>query len=566
MQEHGGTSEYSPEKSLISRLLFEHFDGIILISADTGMLIKTNAFLAGKLFGLVDFSGKLSYDEQTEKIINDWISDIDRNMLKKSITLSQIKEILEKQERYHIDYRIKGSNVKPYTYKRLSYFYLNRNRDIIVMTLRDISDILSNEIDPLTGLYNSTGFHNHVREWIENNPGKKYRIQRYDIDRFKDINGIYGYSMGNRLLRDFGQYMKEQDNEYSFSAHLNADHFVRFCAEDSPSIEEYQEIFFDSFKKYDLKMPISIHIGVYDLCEDDCNSFTMNYKALLALQTTKGKFDKPIAYYEKGMMDTEVEQQGLLNDVDRAVEKEEFQVWFQPQVNYKTKTLSGVEALIRWHHPEKGILAPASFIDLLESSDQINTVDKYTIGRVCRYMQKWKAEMPDKDFTVSVNLSRKDIQSPDFAKRLTAYVKKHNIAPKNIHLEITESAYMDNSEMLISVVNDLKADGFIIEMDDFGSGYSSLNTLKDIDIDILKLDMRFLAGMHNTERSRVIISSIIQMANALNIPVIAEGVETKEQADMLLNFGCEMMQGYYFSKPIPANEYENMLKNYQNKQ
>ena len=296
MQKHSGTTEYSTEKSLINRLLFEHFDGIILISADTGMLIKTNDFLIGKLNGLVDFSGKIPYDEQAEKIINEWILDVDQNMLRQSINLAKVKDILSTQDRYNVDYRIKSNSTVAYIYKRLSYLYLNEKRDVIVMTLRDISDILSNEIDPLTGLYNSTGFHNHVKEWIENNPGKKYRIQRYDIDRFKDINGIYGYSMGNRLLHDFGQYMKKQDNEHSFSAHLNADHFVRFCAEDSPTIEEYHRIFFDGFKEYALKMPISIHIGVYDLCEKDCNSFTMSYKALLALQTTKGKFDKPIAY------------------------------------------------------------------------------------------------------------------------------------------------------------------------------------------------------------------------------------------------------------------------------
>ena len=168
--------------------------------------------------------------------------------------------------------------------------------------------------------------------------------------------------------------------------------------------------------------------------------------------------------------------------------------------------------------------------------------------------------MPDKPIIVSVNLSRIDVQRDNFARDLKAIIAGNGVPLSDMWLEITESAYMDNPEMLISVVNELRKMGFIIGMDDFGSGYSSLNMLKEMDIDILKLDMKFLSGKHDTERSRVIISSVINMAAALNLRVIAEGVETKEQAEMLKGFGCDYMQGYYFSRPVPAEEYEAMLK------
>ena len=285
----------------------------------------------------------------------------------------------------------------------------------------------------------------------------------------------------------------------------------------------------------------------------------MSYKALLALQTAKGKFDEPIAYYEKDMMDVEMQQQEFLNEIDGAIENEEFEVWFQPQVNYKTKSIIGAEALIRWRHKEKGLIPPGAFLPVFESSNKIIDLDKYMIHKTCSYMRRWKRLMPDKNIIVSVNLSRIDIQREGFADKLKALVESSNIPLKNIRLEITESAYMDNSEMLIAVVDELRERGFIVEMDDFGSGYSSLNSLKDIEIDILKLDMRFLAGKHDTRRSKIIISSVISMARGLDLPVIAEGVETKDQADMLLDFGCEQMQGYYFSKPVPAEEYEKML-------
>ena len=167
--------------------------------------------------------------------------------------------------------------------------------------------------------------------------------------------------------------------------------------------------------------------------------------------------------------------------------------------------------------------------------------------------------MPDKSLVVSHNLSRVYVHNKNFVKRLTDVVRRAGVPVSSVHLEITESAYMERTEHLIEVVKQLRRTGFVVEMDDFGSAYSSLNLLKDLDIDVLKLDMKFLSDSDNNERGKIIISSIIQMANRLNVPVVAEGVETKEQADMLLSYGCELMQGYYFSKPVPADEYEKML-------
>lgn len=258
-------------------------------------------------------------------------------------------------------------------------------------------------------------------------------------------------------------------------------------------------------------------------------------------------------------MDAEIEQRELLNDVDKAFQNDEFEVWFQPQVNYRTKQIVGAEWLTRWRHPQKGLLAPGRFLPIMESSNRIGEMDRYVIEKACRYMRKWMDLWPDKQIILSGNLSRSYVHNPDFVQNLKTHVESNNVPIENVRFEITESAYMDKPEQLIDVVNQMRKEGFIVEMDDFGSAYSSLNILKDIDIDILKLDMKFLAD-ESSKRSKIIIFSIIQMAKELEIPVIAEGVETKEQADMLLDFGCEIMQGYYFSKPIPAEEYEKMLQ------
>ena len=546
------------ESEIAEHLLTEHFDGVILVDARQGKAVMMSDRLTGRLKKFFCECGGY-YDACIDLFAERSISQYNRGAVRRGLYLATVLEKLRTQKVYSYDLQTASGSEEAGAYKRLCYEYLNGKQDFIVLTCEDTSDIITNEIDPLTGLYNFIGFHNHVDEWLRRNPGKKYRIQRYNIDCFKDINGVYGYTMGNRLLRDFGHYMKRYDTENSFSAHLNADHFVRFCSEDSLSILEYYEAFQSCFTGYHLKMPITIHVGIYDLCESDCDSFTMSYKALLALQSTKGKFNKHIAYYERGMMGMEVEQLEFLNDVESAIANEEFEVWFQPQFNYKSGALIGAEALIRWRHPQKGLLAPGAFIPLLESSNQISIVDHYILEKTCRYMREWMDKMPDKPITVSVNLSRNDIYSPDFLENLKETVREYEIPVGSLWLEITESAYTDDSELLICATKELRREGFIIEMDDFGSGYSSLNTLKDIDIDILKLDMKFLSGEQNSQKSKIIISSVISMASELKLPVIAEGVETKEQAEMLLGFGCENMQGYYFSKPIPAEKFAEML-------
>ena len=543
------------ENKFSEKLLLEYFDGILFIDPASDKIFPLSAKLSGKLFSYIDFDHN-SYTENMNALVDQLVPSKNKTYLKTSLSLPVILEKLTIDIKYSVDFYIRKNENEGPLYKRLCYKYLDEQKDFIVLMC---NDTLSHDFDPVTGLYDTTGFHKRIKKWIENNPGRKFRIQRYDIDKFRDINGIYGYDMGNQLLRDCGYHMKKHDTADSFSAHLNADHFARFCSDDSLSPKEYYDGFVEAFADYKLNMPISIHMGVYDLCEPDCDTYTMSYKALLALQSAKGKFNKPISYYEKGMMDIEMEQQEFLSDLDRAIAQEEFEVWFQPQINYRTKQIIGAEALIRWKHPVKGLIFPGSFLPIFESSNRIAELDRYMIDKTCQYMNKWIHQMPNRHVIISVNLSRIDIQRQNFVQKLQAIVEKNHIPLSNIRLEITESAYMDHAEILIPVINELKKAGFVIEMDDFGSGYSSLNTLKDINIDILKLDMKFLSGGYNTENSKIIISSVISMAHALNLPVIAEGVETREQAEMLHNFGCDQMQGYYFSKPVPAKEYEKML-------
>ena len=546
------------ESALAKRLLSERFDGIILIECKTQKLISIDDMLSGYFFNILNFDGDC-YDRLVDELLNKHILfKSDYALSANELHLKTVCENLEKKPVYIAEVGIKSPNRQAECYKRMAFEYLDSQKDYIVFSCEDISNIIISKYDPLTGLLNFSGLTSRIEKWMKNNPGRKYRVQRYNIDRFHDINGFYGFDVGNRLLKDFAACMRRYNNEDSFSAHLNADHFIRFCADDACTVEQCYNNFNRCFAAYNLSFPIKLHMGVYDLCERDCDSYTMSYKAYLALESVKGNFQKNVAYYKKGMMAVEYEQCELLADIKSAVEQEQFEVWFQPQTDYGAGSLIGAEALIRWRHPKRGLLSPALFIPLLEKSNYISDIDLFVFEKVCQYLKKWEKEYNIKPGTVpiSINLSRVSAQQSNIHHKFTAVLKKYDLPPSAVHIEITESTFVDDSKRVLSVVEMLHKAGFAVEMDDFGSGYSSLNFLKDIDADRLKLDMKFLAGEKGNKKSDIIIFSVVNMARALGIDIIAEGVETKEQADTLLRFGCNEMQGYYFSRPLPAKDFE----------
>ena len=479
--------------------------------------------------------------------------------LEKVVSLAYIRRKLLQSGEYSVTLRTKpwkgGEDIH---YFKLRYTWLGTRRESILFTCENISDIITSRMDAQTGLYNATGLYHRIHEWMRDNPGRRYRLLRYDFDGFKHINASFGYEAGNALLRDFGLFMRGNNTDDSFAAHLTADTFLRFCAEDSMTPEEIYALFCKHYSAYKLDYSLVLHIGVYDLCEEDRDPYIMSYKALLALQTIKGNLTTHIAYYQPGQMDRLQEAQKLLGSVDAALREEQFEVWFQPQYDYQTKAYTGAEALVRWRHPHKGMISPGEFVPLLEHSSLITRVDRFVWEKTCRCLRAWQdagIAVP-----VSVNISRMDLCQSDLPKTLTELVRQNGLAPSQLRLEITESAYVDKPDRLIAQVNQFRDAGFSVEMDDFGSGYSSLNMLKEMHVDVLKLDMKFLSAGEDDARSRQILASIIAMAVGLHMDVIAEGVETQRQADALAAIGCRYMQGYYYGKPMPQQEFEALLQ------
>ncbi|SHG52651.1 EAL domain, c-di-GMP-specific phosphodiesterase class I (or its enzymatically inactive variant) [Fibrobacter sp. UWH9] len=248
----------------------------------------------------------------------------------------------------------------------------------------------------------------------------------------------------------------------------------------------------------------------------------------------------------------------ILENLDSAIAGEEFQVYFQPQYNHSTGMLIGAEALVRWASPKFGFVSPADFIPVLEEQGRIPEIDLYVFERVCRFLRhSIDSNLPL--VRISVNMSRNDILREDYIQRMDALRCKYDVPTKLIHVELTETAAISGSQIIIDTIDKLHRLGYTVEMDDFGSGYSSLNVLKDIDFDVLKLDLKFIAGSIGNERGGTILSSIVRMAKWLQLPVIAEGVETVEQADFLKSVGCDYVQGFLYSKPVPISEYEKLL-------
>jgi len=412
--------------------------------------------------------------------------------------------------------------------------------------------------DEQTGLFNQLSFSMCARSVINTNLGTDYVLVRMDIDRFKAYNDSFGISEGDKLLHEFGSLLSSFSTDDIIFGRLYADHFVSVMPKGAET---------DIMEKINLWLPtyptnflLSVSVGVFEINNRNTEISLMCDRALLALRKVKDSYTNKISYYTEQMRAEMLEEQSLTSSMETALSEGQFAVYFQPQFNYDTGCIIGAEALVRWIHPEKGIIPPSKFIPLFEKNGFISKLDEFVWEQSCIYLKKWtESDEYNIPFTISVNISRVDIYDKNLGTKLINLVNKYELDPSRLHLEITEGIYMSDYELLISSVKEFKQLGFTVEMDDFGSGYSTLNMLKDVPVDIIKLDMRFLSSSNDESRGGNILSSVIRMAHWLKIPVIAEGVDSKVQADYLKSLGASYMQGYLFGKPMSADSFEEFL-------
>lgn len=436
-------------------------------------------------------------------------------------------------------------------------FVLTQDDELPAPIRNYVSDTI---VDSKTGLNNRTSFCRKAREVIDKNPRTVFVVFRIDVDGFKVINDVYGVSEGDRFLFEMGRMFAGLNIKNSVFGRWEADHFVGCLPIEAFNSMHLAAELTKPINDSKFDFDITRRMGVYVVEERELDINLMCDRALLALKSVKGKYESHIAYYSEDMRQELIESQQIINEMNSALAEGQFIIYLQPQFNYSTNKLHGAEALVRWNHPVKGIVSPAKFVPIFEKNGFITHVDQYVWEEVCKLLRRW-IDMGREVVPISVNVSRTDICSLRLVDHFTKLVEKYNLPTSLIRIEITESAYMDNPSQMIETVSRLREAGFSVEMDDFGSGYSSLNTLKDVTVDMLKLDMKFIEKGKNSERGGSILSSVIRMSNWLKLSVLAEGVETKEQADYLKSIGCSYMQGYYFARPMPVKEYEKLLAN-----
>ena len=419
--------------------------------------------------------------------------------------------------------------------------------------------------DQLTQLCNENYFFEEGKEILNNNLDKKFVIAVIDVKNFKYVNHNYGYSFGDKILKTIANTIKgKYCNRYNTCCRVNGDVFMVLSEYEKNFDEELYSILcnaVDDVKLNSNKVKLDFYIGLYIVKNNEGSIVSMSDKANIALKYVKSNiYVKNIKYFDDELLEKLMEEKELENKMEEALNNDEFKIYIQPKVSLKTNSMCGAEALVRWISKDLGFLPPDRFIPLFEKNRFIKKIDFYVLEKVCE-RQKYFMENGIETVPISVNQSRITIDDDNYINDLKAILAKYNIDPKLIELEVTESVFMGNYKKILGVMREVKEIGFILSMDDFGSGYSSLNLLKEMPINVLKIDREFLNETSTSNRSRIIIKSVINMAKDLDIEVVCEGVETKEQVVFLKEIKCQTAQGYYYEKPIPMEEFEERNRN-----
>lgn len=412
--------------------------------------------------------------------------------------------------------------------------------------------------DDIADVYSKSYFYQRVRDILLRNPATSYDILCSDIEDFKLINDTIGIVAGDRLLRQVGKLHASLLGDHGICGRLSADRFA--CL-----IEHREDYSDEMFTQSTARIKsgfgnrnVVLKYGIYRVEDREVPVEQMCDRALLAVQSIKGQYGKHFAFYDDKLRDTLLRRQAITDGMERALASGQFEVYLQPKFRIADGSLSGAEALVRWNHPEWGLQPPSEFIPLFERNGFITKLDQYVWEQACSLMQRWDL-MGFPRIDVSVNVSRTDIRDMDMARVLGGLVERYGLDPSRLHLEITESACKDSADQLVETLHRLRKMGFVIEMDDFGSGYSSLNMLTEMPLDVLKLDMKFIQTEVANPSGDSILGFIVSLARWMELSVVAEGVETREQLERLQADGCDYAQGYFLARPMPVKALEELL-------
>ncbi len=424
----------------------------------------------------------------------------------------------------------------------------------------DRSFIKSAERDDLTGLYSRTFFYEYAGMMDRYNTEMKTDAAILNVEHFHMVNEMYGRSFGDKVLIAIGDAIKEYlaDTE-GLACRSEADTFFIYMAHHD-DYDGLLDLVNSKIKELSKGLHLHVRIGVYPRVEHDIEMDQRFSYARHACNTLRGNYMRYVAFYDMTMREKSVFHEHLVNDIHDALEQGQFQVYYQPKYNIEGEepVICSAEALVRWVHPEYGIIKPETFLHVFEENGLISILDRYVWKETIETLGRWRRDNIT-IIPVSVNVSRIDLYDEGLPDYLMDLIEDNGLKASDLLLEITESAYTDDNTQFIEAIENLREEGFRIEMDDFGSGYSSLNVITTMPIDVIKLDMRFIEHIHEDDKALLIVRLIMDMARSLNVPVVAEGVEIAAQYDLLKENGCSVIQGHYFSKAMPAEELEALI-------
>lgn len=424
----------------------------------------------------------------------------------------------------------------------------------------DSGIINATEIDVLTGLYTRAYFQEYCGKYDLYYADTAMDAIALNINRFHLINALYGRHYGDRLLCTMADVIRDLlDGEVGIACRCEPDTFLIYISKRENYSDLLHQLVAAAERRLTSKQ-LSMRMGVYPVTDLSVTADARFDCALQACNSLRGSYQSDYAVYDAEMTRRKLYLESLMGGMDAALEEHQFTVYYQPKFNITgdTPVLSSAEALVRWIHPQYGMVSPGVFIPLFENNGMIHRLDRYVWRQAAAQIRRWK-EKYHHVLPVSVNVSRADLYDDSLAQELLSIVREEGLEPRDLLLEITESSYADNAQRIKEAVEGLRHHGFFIEMDDFGSGYSSLNSLASLPVDALKLDMKFVRHICTSPKDLRMVELMREIADFLSVPVIAEGVEEEAQYRLLKQVGVDVIQGYYFSKPIPADAFEDLL-------
>ena len=532
------------------------YENIIIIDAKRQKMIKTDvlsSILADCLKREAPYEGAASYSSEKSVV------DSEKEKFQKCVELKTIEDGLSRDKQYSFTIH-EADETGEVRLKRYSYIYIDKRVNIIVGAREDITEF--SEKDVLTGGYNRRGFIRNTERLLNAAPDRtQYAVLFFNVKNFKAVNELFGVESGDRVLQNIYKTLKHSKLSPVITARVESDHFVCLIKRENLDFDELAAVCDNKVAKDGKRMNLIIRCGIFYVEEKEMKISGMIDRAKLAKRYITDEYVQPYIVYDHSMQVAYVDKAKLAGELQEGIAQEQFKVYYQPVIDTKTGKIASAEALIRWIHPEKGFISPALFIPALEENGHISELDFYVLKKVWQFINN-RCEKNQFVVPISVNLSWMDFYDEVMMEKILKEMDRfrENDRERMARFEITETSYAAIKENRSGILESLRIKNAKILLDDFGSGFSSFGMLQDYDFDILKIDMSFIRKIGENAKTKSIVHSIIRMAHELGIKTVAEGAETEEQVSFLRQSGCDYIQGYYYSKPLPEEEFIEFLE------